>query len=245
MSAFGLGRLDGDRQGAARRAQRLRQPSRPGQQRLGLLGHLALLEMVDQLRRVLALGLPHRLQDARLGDSAEIGVDRRRPARRRHVEVHGLRQHVGMRQRLRPPVVGLVHAVDAQPDAVREQRLLARDVQPGQRRPEVLGVLGHRRQPELVPVGQRPGHCGVVQARRLRVERDALHVELQAGVQAVAVEQAQGEGVQRGQERHLGLLADRMPQGQGAMRGQLGQQPVRQRLDAVFLLRLAVGCGMP
>ncbi len=47
--------------------------------------------------------------------------------------------------------------------------------------------------------------------------------------------------MQRRQECHLGLLAHRVPQGQGAVCGQLGEQPIRQRLDAVFLLRLRGG----
>ena len=143
-----------------------------------------------------------------------------------------------MRQRSRTPAVRLVHGVHAQPDAVREQRLPLRMIQPGQRVPQLLGLPRQRRQPELVPVGQRSGRAGVVQARRLRGERDALHVELQAGVQRVVVEQLEAERVQRRQERDLRVLAQRIPQRQGSMRRQLRQQPVGQRLDAVLFLRL-------
>ena len=70
-------------------AQRLGQPARAVQQPLGLLGHVGLLQMVDELRRLLALGFAHRFEDARLRNPAEIVVDGRTPAGRRHVEVDG------------------------------------------------------------------------------------------------------------------------------------------------------------
>ena len=78
------------------------------EQPLGLPRHLGLLEVLDQLRRRLALGLAHGLEDPRLGDPAEVARDGRAPAGRRHVERHGLGQAVGVGERLRPPVVGLV-----------------------------------------------------------------------------------------------------------------------------------------
>lgn len=56
-------------------AQRLRQPARATQETLGLFGHVGLLQMVDQLRRRLALGFPQRLQNARLSDAADVVVD--------------------------------------------------------------------------------------------------------------------------------------------------------------------------
>ena len=61
--------------------QRLRQPARAVEQPLGLLRHVAFLQMVDELRRRLALGLAHRFENAGLGDAAEIVVDGRPPAR--------------------------------------------------------------------------------------------------------------------------------------------------------------------
>ncbi|SDG68862.1 hypothetical protein SAMN05216338_100288 [Bradyrhizobium sp. Rc2d] len=54
--------------------QRLRQPARAIQKALSLLGHVSLLQMVDQLGRGLAFGLPHGLQNSRFGDPAEIVV---------------------------------------------------------------------------------------------------------------------------------------------------------------------------
>ena len=57
----------------------------------GAAGHVGLLEMVDELHRLLALGFAHRLEDAYLRHSAEIVVGGRTPAGRRHVEVDGPR----------------------------------------------------------------------------------------------------------------------------------------------------------
>ena len=47
-----------------RRAQRLRQPARAREETLGLARHVRLLQMVDQLRRLLALRLADRFEDA-------------------------------------------------------------------------------------------------------------------------------------------------------------------------------------
>ena len=66
--------------------QRLGEPAGVLEQALGLLGHLGLLEMVDQLRGGLSLGLTDRFEDPALGHPAEIVVDRRPPANLRHVE---------------------------------------------------------------------------------------------------------------------------------------------------------------
>lgn len=66
--------------------QRLRQPARAIEKALGLLCHIGLLQMVDQLRRRLALRFPHGFQNTRLGDPAEIVVDGRSPASLHNVE---------------------------------------------------------------------------------------------------------------------------------------------------------------
>ena len=49
------------------KAQRLRQPARVGQQALGLLGHVAFLQMLDELGGPLACAFANRFKDARLG----------------------------------------------------------------------------------------------------------------------------------------------------------------------------------
>ena len=106
------GGLDAGRKGLTRRAQRLGQPARADQEVFGGLGHLRLLEGADALRRRVALGFTERFQDAALGDPAEIVVDRRPPADRRHVEGDGLGDPIGMGDRLRAAIVGLGHGVE-------------------------------------------------------------------------------------------------------------------------------------
>ena len=81
---------------SVRRAQRLGQPARAVEQPFGLLRHVGLLQVVDELRRLLALRLAHRFEDAGLGDAAEIVVDRRPPAGFHHVEPDRLREPVGL-----------------------------------------------------------------------------------------------------------------------------------------------------
>src|SRR5579884_1127560 len=78
------------------RAQRLGEPARAFQQPFGFLRHLRLFQMIDELRRRLALGLAHRLEDAGLGDPAEIIVDRRPPSGFDHVQSDSAREAVGL-----------------------------------------------------------------------------------------------------------------------------------------------------
>ena len=52
--------------------------------------------MVDQLRRRLAFCFPNRLENAGLGDTAEIVVDGWLPAGLDHVEPDGARQDIGL-----------------------------------------------------------------------------------------------------------------------------------------------------
>src|SRR3546814_9621600 len=74
----------------------LGQPARAVEQTFGLLCHVCFLEVIDELRRLLALRLPHRFEDAGLGDAAEIIVDRRPPSGFHYVEPDGLRETVGL-----------------------------------------------------------------------------------------------------------------------------------------------------
>src|ERR1700730_2254151 len=112
--------------------QWLGEPASIREQALGFLGHLALLEMVDELGSGLALGLTNRFEDAALGDAAEIIVDRRSPANLRHVEIDGSRQAICLIEA--PPRAMGSHAgaamavdlleqrIDAEASAVGEQR---------------------------------------------------------------------------------------------------------------------------
>ena len=52
--------------------------------------------MVDQLRRRIAFRFPNGLQNARLGDTAEIVVDGWSPPGLDHVEPDGARQDIGL-----------------------------------------------------------------------------------------------------------------------------------------------------
>ncbi len=75
---------------------RLRQPAGTIEKALGLLGHVSLLQMVDQLRRRIAFGFSNGLQNAWLGDTAEIIVDGWSPPGLDHVEPDGVRQDIGL-----------------------------------------------------------------------------------------------------------------------------------------------------
>ena len=74
--------------------KRLRQPAGTIEKALGLFGHIGLLQMVDQLRRRLALGFPDRFEDAEFCDPAEIVVDGWSPTRLDHVEPNGPREDI-------------------------------------------------------------------------------------------------------------------------------------------------------
>jgi hypothetical protein len=52
--------------------------------------------MIDELRGLLALGLPRGFEDAGLGDSAKVVVDRGPPADLDHVETDGAGEPVGL-----------------------------------------------------------------------------------------------------------------------------------------------------
>jgi len=54
------------------------------------------------------------------------------------------------------------------------------------------------------------------------------------------IERLQCERVQHGEESRLGIVRQRLPQRQGTVGGEFGQQPLGQGLDAVVLLRLRV-----
>ena len=102
--------------------------------------------MVDKLGGPLALGFAHGFKNARLGHSAQIGVDRRLPARRHHVEAGRAGQHVRVDQTLAQAmsrdaraavaVSLLVEGVDPERGAVGEQSRLVFTSEPDQRLPQ-------------------------------------------------------------------------------------------------------------
>ena len=76
--------------------QRLRQPAGAGKQPFGLLGHVGLLEVVDELCRRSPLASRTASRIAPWGPGRDI-LDGRRPAGRDHVEADGARELVPMR----------------------------------------------------------------------------------------------------------------------------------------------------
>ena len=75
--------------------ERLRQPANV-EKTFGLLRHIRLLQMVDQLRRLLAFRFPNRFEDAGFCNAAEIVVDGWSPPCLDHVEPDGSRQNIGL-----------------------------------------------------------------------------------------------------------------------------------------------------
>ena len=106
------GDLDGFGLRAAGCAQRLRQPAGTGQEFFGFRRHLTLLQMVDELRRLVAPCFPHRAKDAGLGDAAEKVLDRWFPPGGDHVEIDALGKPIGMCHGARFAVVGFVYRID-------------------------------------------------------------------------------------------------------------------------------------
>src|SRR5574337_178168 len=88
-----------------RRAQRFGKPAGAIQQPFGLLRHFRLLQVIDELRRWLALRLAHRLEDAALRDAAEIMVHCGPPAGLDPVEPHGAGEPIGMSETMLEPVL--------------------------------------------------------------------------------------------------------------------------------------------
>ena len=76
--------------------ERLRQPADTVEKTFGLLRHIRLLQMVDQLRRLLAFRFPNRFEDAGFCNAAEIVVDGWSPPCLDHVEPDGPRQNIGL-----------------------------------------------------------------------------------------------------------------------------------------------------
>src|SRR5262245_50065651 len=156
--------------------------------------------MVDELSGRLALCLAHGLEDTGLGHTPKIVVDRRRPPRRRDVDIDGLGDAVGVSESARTAIPGLVHGVDAEPDAMREQRVAAVSVTGKQRVPQVSRLPWQLLGPTSMPVVDGLRNGGVVEAGRLAAEDDALHVDLQAGVGRVTVEELEAERMEQCQQ---------------------------------------------
>jgi len=74
--------------------ERFRQPAGAVEKAFSFLGHIGLLQMVDQLRGRLAFCFPNRFEDSGFCDAAEIVVDRWSPSHFSHVESDGPRKDI-------------------------------------------------------------------------------------------------------------------------------------------------------
>ena len=146
--------------------------------------------MVDELRRLLALRLAHRLEDAGLGHTAEIIVDRRPPSGFDHVESDSAREPVGLNEpaldamdghaRAAIAVALLVERIDAERDAMRQQCGTAGVVEDGEPVPELGLILRQVGLPGLVPFRDRLGGRAVLQVRRLDREEHLVDRRFEA-----------------------------------------------------------------
>src|SRR3546814_19556798 len=108
-------------------------------------------------------------------------------------------------------------------------------------------LLGQGSEPSLRPGVESDGKRAIGKTRRLSAESHALYVELQTGVLRIAVEHPEAQGMKRRDDGDVGILAKRVAKGQSPVSGQLGHQPVGDRLDTVVVLVLIRGrppaCG--
>ena len=108
--------------------------------------------MIDELCSLLALCLAYGLDDAGLGHTAEIVVDRWRPPGGRDVEVDGPGNAVGMSEYARTPIPRLMNRVDAQCHAMREQRLAAVGIECDKCVPQLARLPRQLLGPTVMPV---------------------------------------------------------------------------------------------
>ena len=118
---------------------------------------------------------------------------------------------------------------------MREQRRAVIAVEGQQRVPQRAGILREPLYPSLVPLVDRLGQGGVVEAGRLNIKAGALGGDLQARARPVTVERREAQRVEHGDERHVEIVGERLAQRQRAIRRQLRDEAIGQRLDAVFL----------
>ena len=229
--------------------ERFGQPARAIEQPLGFASHIAFLEVVDELYRWLALRLAHGFENTRLGDPAEIVVGGRLPAHCCHVESDGAGEDVGVIEPL-PDAVGgdpavivavgrLIKRIDRGRCAMREQRSLLFPIKRGEDPPEVTFVLGKAGLPPIVPGVDGFRRCALLQAGRRSGKRRCPDRYFQTTARrGEAIECRQHKIVQHGLEGDGRVVCQRIAQRQRAMCGQLGDQPIRQRLDRVVVLLL-------
>ncbi len=233
------------------RPERLGQPAGAVEQPFGLLRHVRLLQMVDELRRLLAVRLAHRFEDTRLGDAAEIILDRWPPTGVDHVEPDGPCEAVSLGETMLDAVNGetgtaiaiafLVERVDAERDAVRQQCGPAGVVQCGEPIPERGFILRHVGLPGIVPFGDRLGGRAFLEVGRLDREEHVPHRRFETVACRCVLEGVEAEFVQERRHRDMRIVRHGIPQRQRAVRGQFAKQPIRQRLNDVVLIVFRLG----
>ena len=176
----------------------------------------------------------------RLGDAAEIVVDRRPPAGLDHVEIDRTRQAIGLIKPTLQAVGG--HAVAAIAIDLLEQRVHAEGDAMGEQRSRLASssaasqshsavVRRHVGLPGLVPLVDGLRGRTLLQIRRLDRQDGPGGRRLQASRRIASVESVDTELVQKRSHRDLRIARNRVPQRERAMRGQLHDEPVGQRPD--------------
>jgi len=97
----------------------------------------------------------------------------------------------------------------------------------------VAGSLGQLRGPRGVPGVDRLRVPRVGEAGGLPAENHALRLDLQTGVERIAIEEFETQHVQRRNEGCVRIIGERIAQGQRAVCGELGDKPVRDRPHVV------------
>lgn len=172
--------------------KRFRKPSAAFQQPRGFTRHILLLQVINELRRLLAFRLADRLKDMRLRHPAEIVVDRRLPACLHHVEADRASEPIGMGDRRRPSVPWLNNRIDGERDAMGEEHLAADVIERKQEIPELIRVFRKILPPGLVPQFDLLRPDRIAEPLRL-AELRALERHFQARIRPVDVEGLQDE----------------------------------------------------
>ena len=128
-----------------------------------------------------------------------------------------------------------VHAVA---DAMGEQIEARAGVEQGEPIPQCLVVVGNVIAPALVSLGDLARGRAVLQLLGLCREEDMIDAGLEAAGRCGAPEGVADQLVQQHGHGHVGMFRNRVAQSEGAMRGQLDDEALGQRLDAVLLIVL-------
>src|SRR5258705_8523560 len=124
----------------------------------------------------------------------------------------------------------LMDGIDAERCAMGKQGCPAVAVERNQRIPETVLALRQLTGPLLMTRIDRPGRNAVGESRRLGAEACALSRNLKTAARRKPVEGGEAQSVQHRREGCTRVARQRIPERQGAMGGQLGDKPFRQRL---------------